>query len=263
MRAILANAVGAVAALSALGLGLVVGAPEAGADRSPAARRPLGGPPPRLVEGNGETPLGDGLEVLGRPTRMSAFWTRDEPRLVADLYAEEWRRAGLEPEVRVIDRVTSVSAMDKATGLMRQVTIMDSGEDRLVLPGMTDLRQLPDLSPSSAPVPIPETARNYDGQFADDATALNFHGSYVVPNEPEEVVAFYRDELVKRGYAELEAFGRSTAAGSSGAEFQREREFVRIVATDTEERGERAEGARGALVVVTHARAIVDEGEEE
>lgn len=232
-------------------LGLAAGAPEAGADK--AGGRQLGAPT-RVVDGSDEVALGEGLQVFGQPARMTVFWTSDTSQQVADHYVATWEAAELKPMVRVVDRVTSVSAVDPRSGLMRSVTIMDSGDERLVVPSTTDVRTVPDTSPRGAPVPVPENAQAYIGNVSDDAVSVTFHATFVVPLTPEQVLRFYRRELEGAGYA-VEKDSERAAEGARSIDFSRGPEAITVVASPTED-DKRNDGKVASFTVVTHTRAI-------
>jgi hypothetical protein len=250
MRAWLAN-VGCVGvAAGALALGLLVGG-EAEANH-PGSRASIAAPR-ALTEGTGEVPLGESMELWGQPTRLSTFWTPDPVVEVVRIYVEAWQKSGLDPQVREIDKVTAVHALESETGLMRSVTVIDLGEERLVVPNVSDVRTIPDLGPRHAPVPIPENATAYLGQVADDTTSLTFSANYLVPLEPDRLLAFYKRELEPDGYeVQQGALSRRTREAAS-AEYGRGKEWISIVATRTStERDQRP----ASFVVVTHTRAL-------
>ena len=251
MKSWIANLLGAGAAAAALGVGLVAGAPEAAAGAGPARTTTLS--TPDRGDPDGEVSLGESMQVWGRPTRLSMFHTSDTTEQVIDLYTEAWKDVGVTPPViKRLDRVTSVSVLEEKTGLMRSVTVQDMGEERLVMPSLVDIRVFPDLGTRAAPVPVPENAKGYSGQAADDAMSISYHATYLAPMSPKTAIAFYRQELVPLGYAEKPSELKSSVA--EAVAFVRGPERVEVVAANTQE-----DGAPATFVVVEHVRAIPQE----
>lgn len=252
MKRWIADLLGMGAAAAALGVGLLAGAPEASAGAGPARTTTLS--TPDRDDGDPEVSLGESMQMWGRPTRLSMFHTSDTTDQVVELYTEAWKDvSALPPVVKRVDRVTSVSVLEEKTGLMRSVTVQDMGEERLVMPALVDVRMFPDLGSRSAPVPVPENAKGYSGQAADDATSISYHATYLAPMSPKTAIAFYRQELVPQGYAERPSELKSSVA--EAVEFVRGPEHVEVVAANTQE----ADGAPATFVVVEHVRAIPQE----
>lgn len=249
MRRLLTELGALAAAGSIVGLGLVLGAPEAEAGATGTATRALG-LPARAANETGEVPMGDGMELFGRPTRLTTFWTADPVSEIVRTYSEAWQAAGLNPLVKQLDRVTSVASIDPDTGFMRTVTIMDSGDERLVMPSMTDVREVPQLEPADAPVPIPETARAYMSQVTDDVSSVAYSANYVVPLVPARAVEFYKVELGALGYEVEKNSAKGTREGRM-IEFRRGPEWITVVATPTNK-----EPRAPSFVVVTHTRFL-------
>lgn len=246
MGRFLSAAAGVAAALAVLALGLLAGAESAEAD---GTHRTAGFGAAASASAAGEIALGDGMELFGRPSQLSLFWTTDSTEQVIQSYASAWRAAGLEPEVRDLGRASTVFSVEKSTGLMRSVSVFEAGEERLVVPGLSDVRGTPDFSARRAPVPVPENARGYFAQTTDDITAISYSANYLVPLAPRRAVDFYRVELGKLGYEESPGFAPQGSA--SGAQFERGPETVMVVAMPTED------GAKNtAFVVVNHQRAV-------
>lgn len=251
-----ANIIGIGVAGAVLGGGLVLGAPEAVAN-GPSRVRNLGAP---SQEGNtGELPLGDSVSVFGRPMRMSIFWTSDPADKVARTYMDAWTKTGMVPQQFTIDKVTQVSALDNSdgpgAGLQRSVTIIDNGQDRMVLPGLTDVKVLPDLTPRTAPVPIPSNALQYMGQVADDAGAVSYNGSFFTPMPASRVIDFYEAELGKAGYKAREP--RKKVAGGMTIEFERGPEWISVVAkNDDNPTAKGAAPEAAAQVMINHVRTF-------
>ena len=249
-----ANLFAAGVAGAVLAGGLVVGAPDAEAN-APAQPASLA-PPPMVDNGRGEIPLGETMEIWGRPAKLNLFWTSDTATQVADTYADAWKAAGLKAEIKTLDRVTGVSAVDPATHLMRLVTIMDSGEDRLVMPGIMDAHFGPDLTPARAPVPIPENLGNYVAHVADDTTAVTYTGTYTVPMSPRSVMGFYQREMGGLGYT---VHGEETKLKDTGLQtaFERGPEHIQITATFTHgDQAKPVDERKSSLVMITHTRQL-------
>jgi hypothetical protein len=252
MKSWIANLVGVGVGGATLAVGFLIGTPEAAAD-APANPAVIGAPA-APDDANGEVSLGDSMQLNGRPTRLSMFWTPDETDEIVRVYSEAWKKAGFIPQVRTLDRVTSVTIVENETGLMRSVTISDAGDQRMVTPSVSDIRQFPDSSPRTAPVPVPENAQMYLSQVADDANAVSYHATFLMPNSPAQAVEFYKIEMGKLGYAEHDAIVKSTKKAQT-AEFHRGPEVVTVIATQTEDSSEYT-----AFVVVEHVRAVAPEG---
>lgn len=251
MRAWQANVLGAVAAAGVLAAGLVFGAPAAQAN-GPASPVRLG-VADRPNGGDGEISMGAGLEVWGQPSQLSLFWSPDETNDIMRTYRSAWDTAGLLTNERRMGNMTVVSALEESTGLMRTVTVMEGqGEDRLVLPGITDVRSLPDPTPRGAPVPIPDNAKAYLAHVADDVISLTYSATFLVPMAPDRIVRFYEVELGKLDYESGDPLRASGQA--NGGEWTRGRELVAVTATVFDK-----ENPGTSFVVVTHTRAINDE----
>lgn len=251
MRAWQANMLGATAAAAVLAVGLVAGAPATEAN-APAGQVRLG-VVDRPVEGGGEVSLGDGLEIWGQPSQLSLFWTPDEVDTVTTSYLNAWDSAGLITNERRMGNVSIVSGLEESTGLMRTVTVLEhEGGERLVLPGITDIRSMPDPTPSGAPVPVPDNAKAYMAHVADDVVALTYSGNFLVPMAPSRLVRFYEVELGKLGYQPSPRM--SSGAGSDVAEWTRGPETITVAANALDKKD-----PSSSFVVVTHVRTLLDE----
>jgi hypothetical protein len=179
---------------------------------------------------------------------------------------DAWKAAGFDPRLQSLDKVTSVSAFEMRTGMMRSVTILDSGDERVVMPGLTDMRVLPDTSPMTAPVPIPETAHSYIATVADDTTSVSYNGTYTVPLRSDRAVEFYKVEMEKLGYKEDTKPDLRRIHGGASIDFIRGGEWVRIVATGPDKAKIEAAKRSGELpadtdgqtsfVTITHVRKL-------
>jgi len=232
-----------------LGAGLAI-APEASADKSPPVS-PIGAPQ-ALGSGHDELDLGDGFELRGVPTRMSLFWTDDSAGAVGDLYERTWSAAGLDVKRHRADKVSSVTGFDMDTGVMRSVTIMDSGEDRLVVPNVSTSVVLPDLSSAGAPVPLPEGMNAFTAHRAQDGGRATYVATYVVPIAPTTVIDFYEYELTQLGYQILPS-GRGSRDGVMNLEVTRGPETIHVTADATND-GDADKKA--SLVFINHARVL-------
>ncbi len=264
MRGWQANLIGVGVAGAVVAAGMLAGSDDARAN-GPSHPMRLAAPP-ASSHGTRDVPLGDALQLWGEPARVDLFWTTDSVNEVARTYVDAWKAAGFDAQVHTIDAVTSVAALDTHTGLMRSVTILSSGDERVVLPGLTDMRVLPDTSPAGAPVPIPETAHAYIASSADDTTSISYNGTYMVPLKPERTIAFYRVEMGQRGYAEVSKPDLRRVHNGLTVEFTRGQEWVRVVASGPDKAkvqaaqraGEIPEDANGesSFVTVTHVRRL-------
>lgn len=253
MRAWQANLAGVGIAGLVLGAGLVVTAPDAVAN-GPTSPRTLGAPQ-SLDNAQGEIPVGDSIQLAGRPSKLKLFWTSDAPEKVVRSYGEAWDKAGMIVHYERLDRVTSVSAVEASTGLMRVVTVIDEGDQRMVLPNITDIRVPPNTSPEGAPLPLPEGTTAYMSHIADDATSVNYHATYRVPATSKQMMAFYETELGKSGYAVSEA--KKNLKGGASLEFTRGVEWISVVASDEPQmEGVGGEPVDSSVVILSHVRSI-------
>jgi hypothetical protein len=267
MRHWQANILGAVVAAGVVVGGLLVNAPEAEANGPTNPMRLV--PPAVAGHGTGEIPLGEGMELWGQPSRLNLFWTSDSADEVIRTYSDAWKAAGFEPKTTKQDRVSSVSMVEKASGLMRTITVIDTQDQRMVIPGLTDVRIAPELTPRHAPVPVPETARSYMAHVDDDGSSVSYSGSYLIPIRPAEVAEFYRVEMKKLGYRQNDDAAVKHIKAGEIVEFSRGPEFVQVVATRPDA-GRLEEVMRAgkldkkldpdgtALVVITHTRGLED-----
>jgi hypothetical protein len=252
MKPWIANIAGLLTAGATLGLGLVAGAPEAEAN-TPSQPMQLASPSGTARE-DSEVSLGDSMVLNGQATQLSMFWTSDDVETVLKTYAEVWKDQ-TKPVVHRRGPITSLSVLDATGQTMRSVMIQDNGDLRLVVPSMTDVRTSPSAGPESSPVPVPENARAYMSQTADDATSLNHHSSYFAPMAAETALEFYTQELGRLGYQVAPKGGFGKNAKLQSATFVRGPETVNIVATPV------SNEAEGVHVVVDHVRAIPQEAE--
>jgi hypothetical protein len=268
MRSWQANILGIAVAGGVVAGGLLVNAPEAEANGPSNPMRLV--PPPVAGHGTGEIPLGEAMELWGQPSRLNLFFTNDSTDEVIRTYADAWRAAGFDPKINRQDRVSNVSMVEKSSGLMRTVSVIDDQNQRMVIPGLTDVRIAPELTPRHAPVPVPDNVHEYLAHTDDDGSSVSYSGSYLVPLHPSEVAEFYRTEMKKLGYKPNENATVKHVKSGEMVEFIRGPEFVQIVATRPD--GGRLEGLRRAgkigkdfdpegtaLVVLTHTRLISDE----
>jgi hypothetical protein len=229
----------------ALAAGLAAGTPAT----PPAPTRSAPIPDaPRSDEATDEIALGDTFKLGGLTTRLSMFWTPDETAVVLRTYEEAWKDAG-EPLVRTIDRVTSLTVLEKDSGMMRSVQISDLGDMRLVVPNLVDARQAPlPEGPDTSPVPVPENAKAYLAQEVDEPRGLSHHATYLAPMKPLTAIKFYQQELMPLGYVERSALVQTGRHGA-GRRFERGVESVEVMATPTDDDG------KSSFVVVEHLRA--------
>lgn len=248
MRTWQANVLGALGASAVLAVGFVVGAPPARASaQGNAARIGMVG---AHADAQGEVSMGAGLEVWGQPAQVNLFWTPDDSATVSRTYLSAWNAAGLITDEKRMGNVTLVSALEESTGLMRTVTVLDGqGDDRLVLPGLTDIRSIPDPTPRGAPVPVPANAAAYLAHVADDILSISYSGSFIAPLAPDRIVRFYELELDKGGYERQPGLGPNARADAG--EWQRGPETVTVSATQFDK-----DNPQASFVVVTHVRAL-------
>jgi hypothetical protein len=272
MRNWQANLLGAGVATGVVAAGLFLGAPDVAAS-GPSNPTRLA-TPAATAHGSGEVPIGDMLEMWGQPSQLNMFWTNDSADEVARTYSDAWKAAGFEPRTQRIDRVVNVSFVETTTGLMRTVTIMEAGDQRVVLPGLTDIRVAPDTTPDRSPVPVPEGASGFVAHTADDSGSVAYNASYAAPIASDTIIAFYRAEMTRLGYTErANPEVRKVPAGAA-IEFERGPEFVQIIASGNdaaklekvrEERKLTPEQLSGkaSFVTLLHVRKITQAGAKE
>ncbi|MFM2152034.1 MAG: hypothetical protein RL199_469 [Pseudomonadota bacterium] len=210
---------------------------------------------PRAADASDEIALGDSFDLGGLTTRLSMFWTPDETDVVLRTYRDAWRDAG-EPLERTIDRVTSLTVLERETGMMRSVQVSDLGDMRLVVPNLVDARRLPaPSSPEDSPVPVPENTASYLSQEVDEPRGRSHHATYVAPMKPATAIEFYRQELTPLGYSERPALFQTGRHGA-GRQFVRGPETVEVMATPTDNEG------TSCFVVVEHLRAPPATGDD-
>jgi hypothetical protein len=246
MRAWMANLAGVLSAGTALIAGVVLGAPEAEAN---APSQPL-----QLstvtAPGQDEVALGDSMVLHGQPARLSMFWTTDSMETVVSTYMNAWQGGPHPPVIQNRGKMVSVAAMESSGDLLRSVMVQDLGDVRMVVPSLTDVRQLPDLSGDDSPLPLPENARGYLSQVADDSTTLSHHASYYAKMSAETAVEFYKVELGKLGYQTANSGGLGNNTKVRSATFSRGPELVNVVATPPEP------GTDASFIVVDHTRTV-------
>ena len=256
MRPWIANVLGLGVGGLVVGAGLVLSAPDASAN-GPSHPQTLGALP--AGDSAAEIPLGDNLQLMGRPARLGVFWTSDSTEKVAQTYMDAWSSFQLPPHVIAIDKVTSVTAVDTSegpgTGLMRSVTIIDQGDTRMVVPGLSDTSQPLDFTPRKAPVPVPDTAVAYSATSADDGGSVSYSGTYMVPLSASRVIDFYEKELGKDSYKVSKA--RKKVNGGAIIEFERGPEWISVIARDKDlGHDAKSKGLASADVMITHVRTL-------
>ena len=244
MRPWVAHMVGIGASATALAVGLWAGSSDASATGS---SQPVPLAQGRAADAEPEVPLGRSMTIWGQPTHLSIFRTSDPTERVLQVYLEAWKSLG-EPKVVRLGLLSSVSVVEPETGLLRTVTVQDLGQERVVIPGVTDIRVPIDLTDRDAPVPVPENATLFHGQAADDVTSVSYHASFVAPMSARTTLEFYRRELAASGYKE-----ERSELGSSAdtAAFSRGPEHLDVVVSASEEGGKKA-----SFVIVQHVRQI-------
>lgn len=203
-------ALACVATSAVFGAGAWLGDDAAARPARPGAgdRRPLAGAAGSYGR---EIPVGDALWVNGQPMELSLLSTSDGPEQVIRWYSEALGRKGLRPYARADARVGHVSVFDPDDGLQHFVTALPQPDGRtLVLLGATDPRRPPRLGDASAlAFPVPPEQRGLLWYASEDAGSRAQNAQFVCALEASAVLAFYRRELVARGYVEQ--------AGGAGA----------------------------------------------
>lgn len=265
----LANVAGVGVAGAVVVGGLFLGAPDVAAN---GPSNPLRLSAPRSTgHSQGEVPVGETLELWGQPSRLNMFWTSDTTDQIVRTYVDAWKAAGFEPRINKIDLVTHVAIVEASTGLMRSVTILEAGDQRTVLPGLTDIRVAPDLTTARAPVPIPSDASGYLAHVADDTNSVSYSASYAAPQLPSGIADYYRAEMTKLGYTERTNPDVRRIKNGVAVEFERGPEFVQIIANANDptkldqlqrQANLPAESLTGkaSFVSLTHIRQIVQPG---
>jgi hypothetical protein len=209
-------------ASAALFAGAWAGGAHGGARAASAPAPRVQAAPSYAQREGGEIPVGDSLEVSGQPMQLSIFYTADAPKDVALFYARAFEARGVLPVLSSESGFAHVSGFDREDGLQHFITAVPqpSGQT-LVMLGVTNPRRPPRLSRGAqdAGFPVPEESRAYLGYRSSDASGEAESAQFVSSQSPSEVLAFYRRELVSRGWAERADVG-SAALGvfARGAE---------------------------------------------
>jgi hypothetical protein len=200
------------------------------------------GPPPRAETGpsyaqreGGEIPVGDSLEVNGQPMQLSIFYTADAPRDVVLFYARAFRARRVLPIVSSESGFAHVSGFDRKDGLQHFITAVPqpSGQT-LVMLGVTNPRRPPRLThgAENAGFPVPEASRAYLGYRSSDASGEAESAQFLISLSPSAVLAFYRRELVARGWIE-----RAAASSAALGVFARGGEVLSVAVQSLDEKG--------------------------
>ena len=194
------------AAVAALGVGAYAGGAFAPAQAAASTRparvsdeQPYDNPP----EG-GEIAVGDALSVNGQPMQLSIFFTSDGPERVIGFYAEAFRARGLTPIVGG----AHVSAFDPHDGWQRFINaVPQAGGQTMVMIGATNPRRPPRLVDGAAHAgfPVPAENRGFLGYLSEDVGTKAEIGQFMTALSVEEVAAYYRKELLARGWAQRDA----------------------------------------------------------
>lgn len=190
-------------------LAVLLGGAWAGGALTPAAHA-AGGRPSRATDDlayakDGEIPVGDSLVVNGQPMQLSIFYTKDEPRKVIEFYAQAFIDRSLTPIVSPGEPVAHVSVFDPEDGLQRFITAVPQADGQtMVMVGITNPRKPPQLlrGARSATFPVPDENRAFLGYRSEDQGAHAESAQFVTSLTTAQTVAFYRERLVKEGYAE-------------------------------------------------------------
>jgi hypothetical protein len=189
---------------------VLLGGAWAGGALAPAAHA-AAGRPSRATDDlayakDGEIPIGDALVVNGQPMQLSIFYTKDEPLKVVEFYGQAFIDRGLTPVISRQSPMEHVAVFDPDDGMQRFITAVPQADGQtLVMVGITNPRKPPALlgGAKSAGFPVPEEHRAFLGYRSEDQGAHAESAQFVTSLTTAQTVAFYREQLVKDGYAEL------------------------------------------------------------
>jgi hypothetical protein len=131
-----------------------------------------------------------------------------------------------------------VSGFDRKDGLQHFITAVPqpSGQT-LVMLGATNPRRPPRLTQGAegAGFPVPDTSRAYLGYRSSDASGEAESAQFLSSSPPSAVLAFYRRELLSRGWTE-----RSAAGSAALCVFARGGEVLSVAVQALDEKGSAA-----------------------
>ena len=198
-----------LASLSVAAAALFAGAWAGGAR---GGARAASAPSPRAEVGpayaqrqGGEIPVGDSLEVSGQPMQLSIFYTADAPAQVVLFYARAFQARGVMPVLSNEAGLSHVPGFDRKDGLQHFITaIPQPSGQTLVMLGVTNPRRPPRLAHGAqdAGFPVPDESRAYLGYRSSDASGNAESAQFVSSLSPAAVLAFYRHQLIPRGWPE-------------------------------------------------------------
>lgn len=189
----------------------------------------------------GEIAVGDALTVNGQPMQLSIFVTGDAQERVVAFYAEAFRARGLTPVVGP----GHVSAFDPRDGWQRFITAVPQPDGQtMVMVGATNPRRPPRLvnAAQAASFPVPPENRGYLGYTSEDSGSKAETGQFASALSTAEVAAFYRKELLAKGWTEraqdstddLIAFARNGEILSVALQALGEKKGAAVFVTRTE-----------------------------
>lgn len=169
---------------------------------SPSGQRAL---PDPTADTGAEIPLGDVLAVNGQPMQLSIFSTKDTPEQVISYYSDAFIKRGLRPVSHSAPDSGHISVFSPQDGMQRFINALPQADgETLVMVGITNPRNLPKLfdGAKTAPFPVPYENRGFLGYASEDAGARAQSGQFVTKLSPDEVLAYYRKELLPAGFHE-------------------------------------------------------------
>jgi len=230
------SALRSIASLLGAAGALAAGAWGGGAFARDAPPRTTDHPP--YPTGSGEVAVGDSLEALGQPMRLSVFHTADAPRTVIAFYADAFRARGLLPVLGAEDSFAHVSAFAPEDRLQRFVTALSTpGGQTIVLAGVSDARLVLDAG-GAVSVPLPPEHRGLLAFRSADGGSRAQSAHFAAALPPSGVAAFYRETLGKEGFREI------AASAPSLLTFEKEATTFSVATRDLG-------GRRGSAVFVT------------
>ncbi len=152
-----------------------------------------------------EIPLGDALSVNGQPMQLSMFTTRDTPEQVISFYQDAFLARGLVPVAHATPRAGHISTFSSTDGMQRFVNALPQGDgETMVTVGITDPRRAPTMinSAKDAPFPVPPENRGFLSYASEDSGIRAQSGQYTTAQKADDVLAYYRKELLPVGFHE-------------------------------------------------------------
>jgi hypothetical protein len=148
------------------------------------------------------------LHANGNDLELHYFQTRDEPRRVLEYFGEQFARRGAHVDYQDREGLGAVSFYDADYGALVSVSTMrQASGETLAFPSVVhvpDGMVLAATAPEWLPAPegVVTVARIEDRNLGRAAGSISV--SQMAPGSPEELAAFYREQMAARGWREGE-----------------------------------------------------------